>query len=443
MKRLLIVSPHWSPINAPDHQRVRMSLPYYRLHGWEPVVLTVHPDDVAGTREPELERTYPPDVRIVRCRALPLPWTRWIGLGNLGLRAWWPLLRAGSRLLKSERFDLVLFSSTQFITFTLGPLWRRWFGLPYVLDLQDPWRTDSYERPGAPPPPGGWKYLLARCLAFLCEGPTYRRAAGFISVSPRYLADLARRYPWFQNKPQAMIQFGVSAADFEHVRLHPPAGARLARQAGKIHLLYTGAAGPIMPHALNVLFQGFARYRQTHPERAARFQLHFVGTSYVAPGQGTPSVLPVAEQFGLAASVEEIPHRIGHLESLALLLQADALILPGSSDPAYSPSKLYPYYLSGKPILGVVFENSHLKELMTELACAWLVSFSPAGANDTAYSRLGEFFDYALSGFPAGVLPPRNDTAFRRSYLAEPLTEAQCDFFTAILSRYPGRHQRD
>ena len=126
-----------------------------------------------------------------------------------------------------------------------------------------------------------------------------------------------------------------------------------------------------------------------------------------------------------------------------MLRQADALILPGSSDPAYSPSKLYPYYLSGKPILGVVFENSHLQELLTEFACAWLVSFSPAGANDAAYSRLGEFFDHALSGFPAGVLPPRNDTVFRESYLAEPLTEAQCEFFNAILTRQAAPHRRD
>ncbi|HUJ43395.1 MAG TPA: hypothetical protein VLW52_07290 [Opitutaceae bacterium] len=442
MKRLLIISPHWPPVNAPDHQRVRMSLPYYRQHGWDPVVLAVHPDDVAGTREPELEQTYPPDVRIVRCRALPLRWTQWIGLGNLGLRAWWSLLRQGSRLLQADPFDLVLFSNTQFITFTLGPIWRRRFGVPYVVDLQDPWRTDSYEQPGAPPPPGGRKYLLARCLACLCEGPTYRRAAGFISVSPRYLSDLARRYPWFREKPQATIRFGVSAADFDHVRLHPPDGARLARQSGKVHLLYTGAAGPILPHALGALFEGFVRYRQAQPERAARFRFHFVGTSYVAPGHGAPAIVPVAERFGLAACVEEVPHRVGHLESLALLLQSDALLLLGAGDPAYSPSKLYPYYLSGKPILGIVLEHSHLEELLQALACAWLVTFSTAGVSDAACARLAAFFDHALAGFPAGALPARNEAAFRRDYLAEPLTETQCDFFTAVLARHPARLPR-
>lgn len=441
--KVLIVSPHWPPINAPDLQRVRMSLPYYRQSGWEPVVLTVHPDYVAGMLEPELESTYPVDVRIVRCQAMPLRWTRCVGLRNVGLRAWWSLWRAGLRLLKSERFDLVFFSTTQFITFTLGPLWRRHSGVPYVIDIQDPWRTDYYERPGAPPPPGGRKYLLARCLAFLCEERTYRRAAGFISVSERYLSDLAQRYPWFQGKPQATIRFGVSAADFEYIRRHPPAGARLVRQPGEIHLLYTGAAGPIMPHAVNMLFSGFQYYRTIRPENAARFRFHFIGTSYVPFGQGKPSVLPVAEKYGLRPWVEEVPHRIGHLESLALLLQADALILLGSSDLAYSPSKLYPYYLSGKPILGVVFENSYLEGLMHELGCSWLVTFSPPGSKDTAYQRLVAFFDHAVAGFPAGILPPRNDELFNRRYLSETLTEAQCDLFAAALARNPAGRPRD
>ena len=43
-RKVLIVSPHWPPVNAPDLQRVRMSLSYYRQYGWEPVVLAVHPD---------------------------------------------------------------------------------------------------------------------------------------------------------------------------------------------------------------------------------------------------------------------------------------------------------------------------------------------------------------------------------------------------------------
>ncbi|MGA7725971.1 MAG: hypothetical protein WCA95_11885, partial [Opitutaceae bacterium] len=65
MKKVLIVSPHFPPINAPDMQRVRMSLPYYRAHGWEPVVLAVGKDWQLGVTEPNLLSTVPSDVRVV------------------------------------------------------------------------------------------------------------------------------------------------------------------------------------------------------------------------------------------------------------------------------------------------------------------------------------------------------------------------------------------
>jgi len=436
-RKLLIVSPHWPPVNAPDLQRVRMSLPYYRQFGWEPVVLAVDPDEVDGIREPELEATCPADVRVVRCRALPLRWTRRCGVRNLGLRTWGCLNRTASRLLRRERFDLVFFSTTQFMALTLGPHWHRCHGVPYVIDIQDPWRTDYYERPGAPTPPGGWKYQLARMLAYAFEGPTYRRAAGFISVSERYLQDLAKRYPWFAGKPQATIRFGASLADFEFIRRRPPVGIQLTREPGTIHLLYTGASGPIMPHALNMLFSGFSLYRERWPERAARFRFHFYGTSYVAPGRGRPSVLPVAVEHGLADQVEEISHRLGHLESLALLLQADALILLGSSDLAYSPSKLYPYFLSRKPMLSVVFAGSQLEAILSKLSCSWVVPFSPGADAGGPHGRLAEFFDHALAGFPAAFLPPRNEDLFQRTYLAETLAGRQCELFTRALGPPP------
>jgi Glycosyl transferase 4-like domain len=406
-----------------------MSLSFYRQHGWEPVVLCVDAEDVSGTREPELELTYPPDIRIVRVRALPLRWTHWFGLGNIGWRAWWSLQRTGAKLLRHEHFDLVFFSTTQFLTFALGPVWRWRFGVPYVIDIQDPWRTDYYERPGAPRPPGGWKYLMARAIARILEEPVYRRAAGFISVSEPYLTALGIRYPWFGAKPQATIRFGVSPTDFARIRDHSVMGAVLNREPGKLHLLYTGASGPIMPHALNQLFGAFKRYTQQHPDRAARFHFHFFGTSYVPEGQGVPSVLPVAATHGLAAQVTEIPHRLGHLESLSLLLQADALLLLGSSDRAYSPSKLYPYFLSGKPILSVVFHDSYLETILAELNCSVVAAFDSGLPADAVMEPIHRFFDLALAGFPSAELPVRREELFNQSFLAEILTRRQCSLF--------------
>ena len=131
-------------------------------------------------------------------------------------------------MLRDGHFDLVYFSTTQFIATALGERWQRRFGVPFVVDIQDPWRTDYYERPGAPPPPGGWKYRFARWQAERLEERSWQGAAGFVTVSEDYLAQLRVCYAWFGAKPSAVIPFGAPESDFELVRAHrewPPAFA--------------------------------------------------------------------------------------------------------------------------------------------------------------------------------------------------------------------------
>lgn len=425
MRRLLIVSPHFPPAAAPDMQRVRMSLAYYRDSGWDPVVLTVDPAGVAAAQETGLLETLPADVEVYRCRA----WRRGFGFGTLGLRALRPLQQCGDRLLRARRFDLVFFSTTQFVTLLLGRRWRRLFGVPYVIDIQDPWRTNAYEQPGAPRPPGGWKYQFARLLAWRLEERCFRDAAGFVSVSPRYLADLAARYSWFAARPQATIPFGTSPADFDVARRLPAPPELPPRNAGEVRLVYTGAAGPILPRTVAVLFSALRRFRESDPAGANRLRLLFLGTHYLPPGPGRPALAALAGRCGVADLVFELPHRLGHLQSLRCLLDADALLLLGSSDPAYSPSKLYPYYQTGKPILGLVFAGSHLESLLGELAGSWLATIPRDEDGPAPDAAIAAFFQQALSGFPPADQPRRNEELFRRRYLAAALTREQCALF--------------
>jgi len=433
MKRVLIVSPHFPPINAPDLQRVRMSLPYYRSCGWDPVVLCVEDKEIDGVREPELTETIPREIKIVRCPALPLRWMRLLGVRNIGLRCWLHFLFAGARLIRREQIDLVFFSNTQFVTFTLGRVWRAWLGTPYVFDLQDPWRTNYYERAGSRRPPGGWKYKFARLMAWLLEGWSFRHVAAVMSVSPSYLNDLRERYVTFSTVPTAVIGFGATRTDIVIARSLSTPSVRYERLGGEIHFLYTGASGPVMPHSLSVLFDGLRLYREKHPDRARRLRFHFFGTSYVAPGQGRDSVMPVAERCGVADHVDEIPHRLGHLECLRLQLEADVLLLPGSSDLAYSPSKIYPYFLADRPILAIVFHDSVLERLVHELSCAFTVAMTEHGPKEKAHAALEDFFDLALAAFPPGSLPAKNQHYFDEHFLAENLTRVQARLFERAL----------
>lgn len=418
-------------MNAADMQRVRMSLPFYRENGWEPVVLAIDPADHGGVREDALLSTVPNDIVVHRCRAFSPKWSRWFGVGNLGLRSWLHLLVAGLRIIRREKIDLVFFSNTQFVTFTLGRIWRVLFGVPYVIDLQDPWRTDHYTGVFKKDRPGGWKYKFAWLQACFLEGWSFRRMNGLMSVSLSYIEDLRRRYRWFSSVPAEVIGFGASEADLTAVaKMQPqaPAGGNTP-----VRMVYTGVAGPVMQPALEVLFDGLKAFRdkiQTSPN----LRLHFLGTSYAAAGAARLSVRPVAQHFGTDDLVSETPTRLGHLEALCAQASANALLLLGTSDPAYSASKLYPYYLSGRPMLAIVLAGSGLERLLRDLSCAVIVTFGPSGPNDRTREQLAAFFTAMLAGFPPGTLPTRNDGLFRREYLAGPLTRRQCALFDRALS---------
>src|SRR5947209_4848059 len=177
MRRVLIISPHFPPVNAPDHQRIRMSLPYLGEFGWEATVLAVKAECVEGaTLDPLLQKTTPYEIEVIRVGAVSSKLTRYLGLGSLAVRALPFLWRSGNRLLEPEnkqqttdevqqarkKIDLVYFSTTQFPVTILGPIWKRRFGVPYVVDFQDPWLDDYYRRTGTPPPGGKLKYAFGR-----------------------------------------------------------------------------------------------------------------------------------------------------------------------------------------------------------------------------------------------------------------------------------------
>ncbi len=424
MPRLLIVSPHFPPLNTPDMQRVRMSLPHFVAAGWEVTVLAVDDPQPAAPIEPELLETVPAAVRVVRTRCL----RRGFGVGNIALRAWPFLWREGTRLIREWRPDVVYFSTTQFAALPLGRIWRSRFGTPYVIDLQDPWLNEYYDQPGAPRPPGGWKYRVARLNARLLEGWTLKRCAHVISVSQGYLDTLARRYPWFTPDRGSVLTFGAPEADMELARRKAASGPPLLPEGRRLRIAYAGRLGMDMRPALEVLFSGLAMARQEGLE----IEVFFFGTSYAAAGSGESTTRTLAAAAGLADLVHESPARIPYLDSLRLLLETDIALLLGSDDASYSPSKLYPTLLAGKPTLAIAPRGSVLESLVRTLGGAALVPF---GATTMTADRAcaAEW----LRRLAAGELTHQSSAQAERlhpAHSARAVAERQLEVFQTVLA---------
>ncbi|WP_047551021.1 glycosyltransferase [Psychroserpens sp. Hel_I_66] len=422
MKKVLIVSPHFPPVNAADMHRVRQSLPYFEQFGWKPTVLCVDPDYVEMAKDELLANSLPTDAEYIMVKAYSTKYTRKLGLGNLGLRSFIQLLKAGNTLLKKENFDLIYFSTTVFASMPLGRIWKRKFNIPFILDIQDPWRNDYYLTvPKEEKPPKFWfAYNLDKYL----ERFTVPKANGLIAVSQGYVDTLKSRYPSIKNMPSKTLTFGASVKDFEFIN------SRFIFKSfvldhNKTNLIYIGRGGHDMAKSLSVIFEAFKKGLDSH-EKFKKCKFWFIGTSYAPDGQGEQTIRPIAKQFGVESFVEEITDRKPYFETLTLLKSADVIVIPGSEDANYTASKLYPNLLAKKPLLCVFHSNSSVVRIVKDLNAGEVVLFD----QKLAVEQCLEHMEKIVTQLP--YMPETNWEKFQ-PFTAEAMTKVQCDFFNQVL----------
>ena len=410
--------------------RVRQSLPYLQDFGWEGVVLAVHPDLVEGYRDDHLNATIPEGARVEYVRALHYRWTRRFGLGSLALRSLPFYAAAGNRLLERGEFDLVYFSTTMFPVMVLGRYWKRKFGVPYVIDMQDPWHSEYYRtRPRHERPPKYWfSYRLHKRL----EPLAMRHVDAIISVSEGYCNTLQQRYPNIDRTMCRVIPFGGAAVDFEVAASLDVRNDIFNPHDGRIHVVYVGRGGHDMAASCRIIFEALARGLKERPNLFEKVFLHFVGTDYSPDGLGKKTIEPIADNFGLSASVNELPARVPYFTVLKLLQDAHMLLIPGSDDPNYTASKLYPYILARKPLLAVFSETSSVVDILEETGAGEVATFAADGAGDGSSGRLYETWSSLLERLP--FTPSTNWDAFE-PYTAREMTRRQVEVFDRVVSR--------
>jgi len=410
-----------------------MALEFFEEFGWSTTVLAVSPDVIEGVSEPLLEATVPESARVVRTGAWSATWTRRFGVSSLAIRAYTALDREGSHLLSTGKYDAVFFSTTVFPVMALGRKWRRQFGVPYVLDFQDPWRNDYYSRTGVRPPGGRLKFAVSGALAAVLEPRVLRDAAHIVSVSPAYPAMLMSRYKWLRREQFTVLPFGATESDFDVLRRSTVQQKIFDPADGKRHWAYVGRAGADMALALRALFQALKMEIQIRPRVASELRLHFVGTAYAPEGRAEKTVEPLAREYGLEGMVSEVTARIPFFEALQCLLDADALVVPGSDDSGYTASKIYPYILARRPLLAVFHEQSSVIDVLRTTSAGTVVSFQTREAVTDIAKRI------FATGWLASPCTPQTDWTAFEQYTARAMTRRLCK----VLNTVAQSHCRD
>jgi glycosyltransferase involved in cell wall biosynthesis len=365
MRRLLLISPHFPPDSTAGTHRARLLAPRLPAHGWEPTVLTVDPGGYEGALDTGLADSVPSALRVVRARAWPARLTRPFGLGDLGLRAFEGLWREATHLLAREPFDAVFITIYPTYPALLGPLLKRRFGVPFVLDYQDPW-VGEWGRSVGPGADGAAdaKSRASRWLAMRLEPVALGAADGVTAVSAAtYEQALERhRIPRPAAVGELPIGWDERDVDFLRTRTQPSSPVASARD-GLVHIAYVGTLLPTGLETLRAVCAGWARWRARDAASAGGLRMHFIGTSNQRSG-GVSRALPIAREFGVADLVTERPERLDYFDALQALGDASAVLLIGSRERHYTPSKVYPAMVSGRPLLAVYHAASTATDIL-------------------------------------------------------------------------------
>jgi hypothetical protein len=99
-----------------------------------------------------------------------------------------------------------------------------------------------------------------------------------------------------------------------------------------------------------------------------RVRLHFIGTG--------GAVRPIADQMGLNGTVVEHASRIAYLDVLNHLRHAQAVLVLGSDEPHYTPSKVYQAVLARRPVIGLLHDESSGADVLRRANAGPLVTFN-------------------------------------------------------------------
>jgi glycosyltransferase involved in cell wall biosynthesis len=293
------------------------------------------------------------------------------------------------------------------------------------MDYQDPWVNDYYRQHTAAVPPGGRiKYAVADRLNRWAEPRVLRHCAGITSVSAEYPRQLRRRYPFLPSDwPVEVLPFPGDDRDLRRVETDGTQQSVFAPGGGCRNWVYVGRGGEDMHVALRGIFGALREYTAYHPGFLEDLRLHFIGTSYASAGRGRKTVEPLAAEYGLAAVVREHPDRIPYSQALRCLLDADALIVPGSDDRGYTASKIYAYILARKPLLAVFHEQSSVVDILQKTRAGTVVPFRSDEAAETIANRI------LATGWVQNPTVPNTLWSEFEPYTAREMTRRLCRLF--------------
>ncbi|MEY3026215.1 MAG: hypothetical protein RLZZ238_1112 [Planctomycetota bacterium] len=270
------------------------------------------------------------------------------------------LLREARAAVRSDRPDVVLVTLSPFEHARVGFALREEFGIPVVLDLRDPWALDGWHT---------YRHHFAWCRARDAMRDALESADGVVMNVPGARTAAQALAPRAGMHPYGVVTNGWEHGDFTDLAPVPTGERFLIRFAGtfvcrfmrdrsllrRMRARFRGRGETIDERGRSPLFllEAIRRLRE-EGQIGHDFRLEVAGAREAETVQ-------IVEESGCGDAVELLGY-LPHDRSARFIAGAHALFLPMHGLPAGArarmvPGKLYEYFGTGRPILGLCPEG--------------------------------------------------------------------------------------
>ncbi|TDI70027.1 MAG: glycosyl transferase family 1 [Bacteroidetes bacterium] len=366
-RRVLLVAYYFPPFGLSGVQRVSKFMKYLPDYGWDVSVLTVKPGsyfayDSSLLQDVEqsgvaIHRTVSLDpTRLFPQREVGMPGERsrrWFSRISQFLFqpdnkiGWYPFaVKQGKRILADLAHDAILSSAPPYTGHIIAAKLSNLSGLPLILDYRDDWIDNprhSY--------PSNWHKKRAQVQ----EQRVLSLAKSVVTINAVIQAKIKSRVKSSSNGPtHHVIPHGFDPEDFRDSR--PPAHL-IGADSPRMNLFYGGIFYDAQQP--DTFLRGLRLFLDQFPMARTRVVATFVGF-----------LTDTATELITSLSLTDVVDYRGymtHEDSIQELRKADVLWMtigdqPGSD--GISTGKLYEYFGSRKPILGLVPDGEARKSLL-------------------------------------------------------------------------------
>jgi hypothetical protein len=172
------------------------------------------------------------------------------------------------------------------------------------------------------------------------------------------------------------MPIGNSEDDYRHVHEAARKTFLFPENDTLFHMVYAGAMLPKAHIILERLLEALVVLRASNPEIMERLRIHFIGTGTSTKDPKGYNIRPHVERFGLERWVDEHPSRIDYVDVLNHLVHASAILILGSTEIHYTPSKVYQAVQAKRPIFALLNEKSTAVSVLRETRAGQAVTFS-------------------------------------------------------------------